>query len=68
MTNEPKVRPYVNLGYDIDPALYEYDAKEVADDEVYELMAMRGVSPDVIVSPKERKKYIQFLQTYRPED
>lgn len=68
MTHKPKALPQVNLGEDIDPALFEYDPADPPDSEVFEMMAMREVSPDVIVDPREREKYIQFLRTYQAKD
>lgn len=61
MTTKPKV----NLGEGIDPSLYEYDASEPPDNDVYELMALRGVSPDVLVDPKDKAAYIKFLKAYK---
>ena len=47
-----------------DPGLFEYEPEEADDNEVMVSMAMRGVSPDVIVDPKERAAYIKFLETF----
>lgn len=51
----------------IDPKYFEYEPKEVPDDEVFEDMAARGVPPEDIPDFKERAKYIKFLETYNAE-
>ena len=50
-----------------DPKHFEYDPEDVPDDEVFEMMAMNGDSPESIVDPVERAKYVKYLETYDPD-
>ena len=50
----------------IDPGLFEYEPEEPPEEEVYEMMAMRNVSPSVLEDPEDRARYEKFLETYEP--
>jgi len=44
---------------------FEYDPKEVSDDETYEMMCACGDTPESIPDLKERKKYGKWLEKNR---
>lgn len=46
-----------------DPSLFEWEVEDVPDEDVYESMAMRKVSPDVLIDPDDREMYRQYLKT-----
>ena len=44
--------------------LFDYSPGEPPEDEMFDLMARSGDKPEDIADPKERARYIKFLETF----
>ena len=44
--------------------LFDYNPKEPPEDEMFDYMARSGDKPESVKDPKERAKYIKFLETF----
>lgn len=57
--NKAKKLPGAELAH-----LFDYSPGEPPEDEMFDYKARSGVKPESVKDPKERARYIKFLETF----
>jgi hypothetical protein len=57
-----------NLGEGLDPGLFEYEPKEVSDEDMLRCLADTDTDPEDIKNPVRKAQYIEYLKTYQRDE